>query len=179
MGQETDFERLVEIVTRNLREQQCPRSQKVGCLGECDDCWKIERIDFIIGRNRNDELLGMTVSQLFFKEFAQEKLLMLANKKREIEKADLEYYHTQRFAGVDFQDDIEIQEIDDINRQGPAGKGLLHLAVEKQDREEIRELVIDGANPYLKDNSGFTPIDIAKIEGMTDIVQLFKDLGFE
>lgn len=179
MGQETDFEKLVEIVTRNLRECQCPKSQKIGCLGECDDCWKVKRINFVIERNRDDEYLRMTVNQMFFRKFDQEKLLMLANKKREMEKADLEYYHTQRFAGVDFQDDIEMQEIDDINRQGPAGKGLLHFAVEKQDKEEIRELVIDGADPYLKDNSGFTSIDIAKIEGMTDIVQLFKDLGFE
>jgi hypothetical protein len=179
MGQETDFEKLIVIVTRNLREKQCPKSQKIGCFGECDDCWKIKRIDFIIGRNRDDEILRTTVDQMFFKEFAQEKLLMLANKKREMEKVDLEYYHTQRFAGVDFQDDIELQEIDDINRQGPAGKGLLHLAVEKQDREEITELIVDGADPYLKDNSGFTPIDIAKIEGMIDIVELFKELGFE
>ncbi len=68
----------------------------------------------------------------------------------------------------------EDQESED---RGKYGRTPLHIAVMDDDHDKIRELIANGANIDMRDNSGLTPFVYALLEGKTEIVKLFEELG--
>ncbi|MPC33656.1 BRCA1-associated RING domain protein 1 [Portunus trituberculatus] len=45
-----------------------------------------------------------------------------------------------------------------INRRNTKGETLLHVACIKGDKEKVKQLLSEGANPNTKDNAGWTPL---------------------
>jgi len=61
--------------------------------------------------------------------------------------------------------------------RGKYGRTPLHIAVMEDDLEEIRELILNGADVNMIDNSRLTPFVYALLEGKTEIIKLFEELG--
>ena len=62
--------------------------------------------------------------------------------------------------------------------QGDAkGRTPLHLAADLGDQETLRLLIGHGAKIDVKDSSGSTPIDVARLTDHQGIVKIFEDLN--
>ncbi|XP_052567020.1 uncharacterized protein LOC128093608 [Culex pipiens pallens] len=86
--------------------------------------------------------------------------------------------HTKFLAGVEqsFADvGFDVSNLDDLPQpystvRGSKGETLLHLAVEKDDRELYTKLIEAGCDPDTLDNEGNHPIHFVKSEAMLDLI---------
>jgi hypothetical protein len=67
------------------------------------------------------------------------------------------------------------EQIQEENARGNFGRTELHEAVNNNDIEEVKRLLENGADVTLKDNSGFTPLIIARLNGYADIITLLSE----
>jgi len=67
--------------------------------------------------------------------------------------------------------------IQPINERGQYGRTLLHEAVIASDRKAIVELLKKGANPYMVDNNGNTPLAMARFNENENMVGYLMRLG--
>ncbi|XP_045108067.1 BRCA1-associated RING domain protein 1-like [Portunus trituberculatus] len=64
-----------------------------------------------------------------------------------------------------------------INRRNTKGETLLHVACIKGDKEKVKQLLSEGANPNTKDNAGWTPLHEVCSHGFEDIAGLLLRHG--
>ncbi|RUM60358.1 MAG: hypothetical protein DSY53_00845 [Persephonella sp.] len=65
-----------------------------------------------------------------------------------------------------------------LNAKDDKGSTALHWAVYYGYKDIVRLLIMQGANPYITDNYGLTPIDVARFNQKTEILKIFKELGY-
>ena len=178
----TDFQRLIPLITRNLQAKECPKTRKVGCIGECEGCPKRATLDHIYGDFSEDVLFNADYGQI--EEMIEaEKLSDDANDwispdAKEVTREERIEVWKKYYESVDFGDNwSDYMNCDPINETNAQGKSLLHLAVEEDNIEKIKRLIAEGIDPSIKDNSGYTAADIALLEGKRDIIVLLSALG--
>ena len=66
-----------------------------------------------------------------------------------------------------------------LNEKVDYGRSQLHLLVLEKNLEKIKELVDAGANPYVKDNNGHTPLVLARLEGLQQVILFLMALGVD
>ncbi|WP_293448535.1 ankyrin repeat domain-containing protein, partial [Persephonella sp.] len=57
------------------------------------------------------------------------------------------------------------------------GGTALHWAVFYGHKEIIKLLLMQGADPLIKDKNGITPIDVARINGKKDVLKILKNFN--
>ena len=75
-----------------------------------------------------------------------------------------------------FTDD-EMETTSSIDEKGDYGRTQLHLAVLSDDPEKIVKLLKDGADPKIKDNSGYTPHKLALLEECDLALEALEKFG--
>ena len=65
-----------------------------------------------------------------------------------------------------------------INTKDEKGSTALHWATYYEYTDIIRFLLMQGANPYITDNYGLTPIDVARFNRKEKALKIFKEFGY-
>ncbi|NPA12901.1 MAG: hypothetical protein GXO45_02815 [Aquificae bacterium] len=63
----------------------------------------------------------------------------------------------------------------DVNAQDENGGTALHWAVFYEYEDIVKLLLMHGANPYIKDKNGITPIDVARINRKVFMLKLLQE----
>ena len=64
----------------------------------------------------------------------------------------------------------------DVNRRGPGGRTAVHFAAQRNTGPKTLALLVDnGADLAARDEDGHTPLDIAKLNGKSRLVEWIKD----
>ena len=71
-----------------------------------------------------------------------------------------------------------VEETDDVERPIDPEVRLMYSAKEG-DLDGIRELLDSGINVNFKDSNGYTALHVAACNGLTNVVSLLLDCGFE
>ena len=153
--------------------------------------------------NTLELFVSRTIEKLKLKGFTeeqlkkQEKRLMkeysfLENKIRVVSEEIPEYSQEERIAFwkqhySDLEKDEGIyvftreEQLEDmgIDTKLNYGRTQLHEAVNNKDIQRIIILLENKADASIKDNSGLTPLHIAKLNGDKEIVEIFKKRGIE
>lgn len=171
---QTDFDRLQVIIKENLKKKICKRSKKKGCIEECEDCLKMGFYSKICQKMSEDGRLFTTLEELEKQQEGSEKPIFSVAVTVEERIAALRDYYSK----VDFGDNWEdYADENPMNERGELGKTLFHNAVESNNKEEVERLLNEGADPFVKDNSGYTAHQIALFEGYTEIVKFLEKKG--
>lgn len=99
------------------------------------------------------------------------------NYKKELTKEERIRKLQQHYEGksvFEKEDMISSEKIDD---RGNYGRTALHQAVLNDDTDRLKELLADGADASIKDNSGNTPYRVALLEGKMEIIKIFEENG--
>jgi len=62
----------------------------------------------------------------------------------------------------------------DLNTRDRNGGTALHWAVYYNHKEIVEFLLMQGASPFIVDNQGVTPIDVARINNRKEILKIFE-----
>ena len=62
----------------------------------------------------------------------------------------------------------------DLNTQDRNGGTALHWAVYYNHKDVVEFLLMQGASPFIIDNQGVTPIDVARINNRKEILKVFE-----
>ena len=177
----TDFHRLCAIVKKNLAKKPCHKAEnggKTGCIGICDDCLKQKKYIKIVQRNQDDAILRAAATEAIQKiEELPPHLLHRLIGKLPIEtriKNWQEFFLADGPPGTVGRDRVE----DPINERGEYGRTEIMEAMLAGDVERVEDLLAEGADPEIADNTGMNCIDIALMEGLTVFIQLFRDAGY-
>jgi len=133
--------------------------------------------------NKTEEEI-LSVLDSFRKKYKDDEIFQPLMHKEEIEEVELTQDERINILQKRYQDHGEETgewvfppDEQESEERGKYGRTPLHIAVMEDDIEEIRELIENGADVNMRDNSGMTPFVYALLEGKTEIIKLFEELG--
>ena len=172
-----DYRRFIQIVIHNQMERACPRTGKVGCIGQCKNCPKQDVVDKICMRAAGPEWATL------FREGKMPQFVFASVDSKDpiggmMSEERIAYWRGYYATQPPFDDGLEkeLEDIDPINEKRRFGRTRLHEAVLAGDEGLIADLIAEGADPDIKDNNGLTPFALAKIEQKKGILKLFHQL---
>lgn len=178
-----DFEKFCNIVKGNLKAKKCLLGRdNQNCIGNCSDCQKEKIYNKVVQRASADKMLKMSLNELletageFEKNVNSEPIGEWTISERIMFYR--EYYDKQIAKLNEEDDELSNDIIDPINERGNMGRTPIIQAEIDGDMETVKRLLIEGADPYIKDNAGLNAIEIAIIEGMEEFVELWKECGY-
>lgn len=121
----------------------------------------------------------------FFREkYKDDEIFQSLMHKEEIEDVELTQDERINILQKQYQDHGEktgewvfTPDEQESEERGKYGRTPLHIAVMEDDYDQIKELITNGTDVNMRDNSGMTPFVYALLEGKTEVIKLFEELG--
>ena len=174
----TDFQRLCENVRSNLTAKPCFKPEnkgKNGCIGLCADCHKQQIYLGVVRRNQDDELLQVSALEISqgVEPFDTVRHKMIAGM-----TAEQRVNFWQGYFAEQVKQKCKIRTFrDPIDKRGQFGRTRVIQSMLDGDKQDVMDLLAEGADPDIPDNSGMTLVDIARLEGLTEFIKLFEEIG--
>ncbi|MFW6173767.1 MAG: ankyrin repeat domain-containing protein [Elusimicrobiota bacterium] len=176
-------------ISENLEKKNISRNKKEVIIEVVKEKYKDSPIFFDVESDIEDEEIDSTEiitndnietpsDDKFQSIMGQMNLIEAGEDSKEIESREerikywQEYYKDKNV--FPSEDMISTEEIDN---RGDFGRTALHNAVLQNDTDNIKELVQQGADVTIKDNSGNTPYRLALLEDCEDAIKALEELG--
>jgi len=188
----TDYDRLIEIIFFNLLDKPCFKDFSIGggCFAECDDCAKERIFQKIKQRLSQDSILNATheeLEKIIIKESERSWNDWISPDDIGPTKEDMILLLRGYYSTIDFGDDWDDYiDCDLINELHENGKSSLHIKVEEfikatdfekeEIRQEIKDLIDDGIDVEIRDNSGYTAWEVAILEQEEELAEFIDFL---
>jgi len=200
---EKDYGAFLAIVVNNLTKNICPKTQKIGCFGQCPDCGKKRIADKVASHSASFSVFGAQEKVIDIDFPDEDEVVEIKPPSEQIiggmtQKQRISYWNAfyeskgivsdearlkfleEHFAGIDFGDSWDDYGIvDPVNEQGDFGYTPLHRAILDGNIDQVEDLLAEGADPYIRTNGGHTALAFARLEGQNEIVELLLLLDVE
>lgn len=178
-------------ISKNLNETETPSDKKNRIIKAVEEKYKnspiffdieeddeIDSLDVLIDNNIEETLEEDKFQSIMGQMTPKEPEEFREEESREEESREerikywQEYYKDKNVFPP--EDMISTEEIDS---RGNFGRTALHNAVIQNNPDKIKELIQQGADATIKDNSGNTPYRLALLEDCEEAIKALEELG--